>query len=201
MVTATKATTRRNVRGGSKDPNRGTWCTSESVARAVGPFDLDPFSNPRSHIVSATACMLERGDDGLAGPRRGEYFVAPTGGVLAPGEAQRWPTATGNRVADADTRVWLQPDYRFVRKAFDHYAHTRWAALLRFDPRTDWMKHIYARSELVCVLWESEFEPPPGVEKPPGNTFPHAIYYRYAKDVTDDVLRMSISWRKKKSHG
>jgi hypothetical protein len=181
-----RASQSRNVRGGTRDPNRGAWCTSKQVADAVGAFDLDPFSNPRSHIVSADRCMLEDGGDGFGDGTPGSYLCGGTTEVWRSGETDR---------------VWLQPDYRFVAKAFAHYEHTRWTALLRFDPRTDWMKRIYARSELVCVLWECEFEPPPGVIDPPGNTFPHALYYRYAADVTDAVLRLTISWRKKPTHG
>lgn len=189
-ATAKAAKTKVNVRGGTRDPNRGTWCTSALVARAVGSFDLDPFSNPRSHIASTHRCMLEDGGDGFGDGSPGSYR---TGDSTPGGPVQG--------IAGDFTRVWIQPDYRFVAKAFAHYAHTRWVALLRFDPRVTWMRRIYARAELVCVLWESEFEPPPGVVDPPGNTFPHAIYYRHAADVTDDVLRMSISWRKKASHG
>jgi len=179
------ATRSGNVRGGSSDPNRGTWCTPAPIARAVGRFDLDPFSNPRSHIHSLYSCMLERGDDGFGDGKPGNYFIK----------------SIGHCGTSADTRVWLQPPYTkgFVEKAFRHYEHTRWVALLRFDPRTDWMKRVYARSEYVAVPWECEFEPPPGVADP-GSTFPHALYFRFAADVTDEVRRMSICWRKTR-HG
>lgn len=171
-----------NVRGNSKDPNRGTWCTPKAVAEAIGPFDLDPFSNPRSHIASTHTCMLERQDDGLGGPTdSGQY----------------WTAKDGFGFTDANTRVFLQPPYGIVLNAFNHYAHTRWTALLRFDPRPEWWHRIYNASELVAVL-VVEFEPPPGVSSNGGNSFPHALYYKRAEDVTPAVLRMAAAvWRKK----
>lgn len=169
-----------NVRGNSRDPNRGTWCTPKAIADAVGPFDLDPFSNPRSHIVTSACSELEDGGDGFGDGTLGSYRSAAVYGH-----------------ASASTRVWFQPPYSIVLRAFNHYRHTRWTALLRFDPRPEWWHEIYAASELVCVL-HVEFEPPPGVPKPPGNTFPHALYYRHAEDVTPAVLRMAAAaWRKK----
>jgi hypothetical protein len=168
-----------NVRGGSKDPTRGTWCTPAAVAIAVGPWHVDPFSNPRSHIEAADACMLENGGDGFGDGTPGSYRVGR-------GKLKR---------ATSSTRFWGQPPYELVQRVFDHYAHTRWCFLLRFDPRTDWFKRIYRLSALVCVFYEIEFEPPPGVPRGGGNSFPHALYYRDARDVTAAVLRMTVAWR------
>ena len=173
-----------DVRGNSKDPNRGKWCTPKPIADAVGPFDLDAFSNPRSHIVTRERCMLEDGGDGFGdGKTPGSYRCGI--GQL--------------KTASSDTLFWGQPPYErgFVQRAFDHYRHTRWCFLLRFDPRPDWWRAVYAAAELVAVI-DVEFEPPPGVPKGGGNSFPHALYYRYAKDVTEAVLRMAAAvWRKK----
>lgn len=177
-MTAKKA----NVYGGSKDPARGAWCTPNPIARAVGRFDVDPFSNPRSHIESTHACMLENDGDGLLATR-GAYRVG--GAVRVCGEANE------------ATRVWFQPPYGIVMRALDHYGHTRFAALLRFDPRTKWFRRLYRMVELVCVLRKCEFEPPPGIKiKGPANPFPHAIYYANAGDVTPAVLRLTAAaWR------
>lgn len=175
-----------NVRGGSDDPARGSWCTPKPIAEAVGEFDLDPFSNPRSHIQSLYRCMLEDGGDGFGGERTaGSYKVG--GKCPLYGEA------------NPASRVWLQPPYLkgFVQRAFRHYQHTRWTALLRFDPRPPWWREIYRASELVAVV-VVEFEPPPGVTDLGGNSFPHALYYRRAEDVTPAVLRKAAAvWRKK----
>lgn len=43
-------------------------CTPRAVALALGPFDLDVCSNPRSHIQATRSFMLEHGQDGLAEP-------------------------------------------------------------------------------------------------------------------------------------
>lgn len=182
MIAGKTSRNRINVRGGSDDPARGSWCTPEPLAEAVGWFDLDPFSNPRSHIDAAITCMLEDGGDGFGNGTPGSF-------------------RSGARYGHADeiTRVWLQPPYAkgFVRRAFRHYRHTRWTALLRFDPRPPWWREVYAVSELIAVV-VVEFEPPPGVTDLGGNSFPHALYYRRAEDVTPAVLRKAAAvWRKK----
>jgi hypothetical protein len=179
-----------NVRGNSRDPNRGSWVTPDSeeypIARSVGSFDLDPFSNPRSHIQSHARCMLENGGDGFGDGTPGTYYP----------DAHR---EHGPDIVGEAARVWLQPPYLkgFVQRAFRHYRHTRWTALLRFDPRPPWWQEVYDASELVAVV-EIEFEPPPGVKDLGGNSFPHALYYARAEDVTPAVLRMAAAvWRKK----
>lgn len=177
-----------NVRGNSNDPTRGSWCTPKEYAEAVGHFDLDPFSNPRSHIDSTWRCMLENGGDGFGDGTPGSFIDGAFHGPLL------------NAVAGS--RVWLQPPYSkgFVDRAFKHYRHTRWTALLRFDPRPPWWQMVYDASELVAVV-EIEFEPPPGVKNAGGNSFPHALYYRHAGDVTPAVLRMAAAVWRKKSRG
>jgi hypothetical protein len=169
-----------NVHGGSGEPERGTWCTPKWIADIVGPFDLDPFSNPRSHVVAAQSCMLERSDDGLSGPKKGEH----------------WISTEGFRVATEETRVWFQPPYSVVLDAFAHYEHTRFCALLRFDPSTEWFQRLYRRTQLVCVprLRRINFEPPPGVPSS-SSTVPHALYYARIEDATPAVLRACIAWK------
>lgn len=178
-----------HVRGNSNDPARGAWVTPDSpeypVASAVGRRDLDPFSNPYSHIISTERCMLEDGGDGFGDGKTPGSYRCGAAGVL--------------KVATEETSTWIQPVYRkgFVQRAFRHYRHTRWTALLRFDPRPPWWQEVYDASELVAVV-EIEFEPPPGVKDLGGNSFPHALYYRRAEDVTPAVLRMAAAvWRKK----
>lgn len=171
-----------NVRGGSRDPKRGGWCTSKEHALALGRFDLDAFSNLRSHIIADTSCCPENGDDGFGDGTPGSYYTV----------------AGGLQRASSTTRTFIQPPYSIVLRVLRHYMQTRWTALLRFDPRTEWFDMIYNASELVCVLRKCEFEPPPGVpKKNGGNSFPHAIYYRNAADVTPEILAMSIAWRKR----
>lgn len=176
------------VRGKSGDPKRGTWCTNAKLAKALGRFDLDPFSNPRSHIDANAECMLERGDDGFGREREKRR-----------GEGWYYRAAQGFSRSYADTKVWLQPPYGIVLRVLRHYAHTRWMALFRFDPRPEWFRAVYDPAELVVVLEDPEvrnFEAPPGMNAP-GSTFPHAIYARRAEDVPDEVLAMGVAWRKK----
>lgn len=169
-----------NVFGGSKNPTRGTWCTPKRWAEYVGRFDLDPFSNPRSHIVSTHACMLERGDNGLAQLATGAYYIH----------------GNGTHRADDNARVFIQPPYELVDEAITHYGHTRFCALLRFDAPTAWCKRLVKLCELVCVVSDKrmDFEPPPGVGAS-SNPFPHALFYRRAEDATRDVLRRCLSWK------
>jgi hypothetical protein len=161
-----------NVHGGSRDPNRGSWCTPKWLAELIGPFGLDPCSNPRSHVEAGVRMMLERGQDGLA---------------------------FGN-VAYPETRVFINPPYAqdSVIRWFRAYQHTRWCFLLRFDPSTDWFEQIYDAAELVAVPRgrRVNFEPPPGV-KGSSNAIAHALYYRHAEDATSDVVRACVTWRKK----
>lgn len=188
-----------NKNGGSKEKARGCWCTPKKWADRLGHFDLDAFSNPRSNISAGIHLMLERGDDafGPAGSTKpGRFFAAPTGGVIATGERRRWPTESGVLDADGESRVFIQPPYEIVMRAIAHYEHTRFVALLRFDPSTKWFRRLYRICELVAVPVGERlnFEPPPGV-KASTNTFPHAFYYRRAADAPREVLSHCIAWR------
>lgn len=166
------------------DEQRGAWCTPKKYAIAVGPHHLDPFSNARSHILAGVTCELERGDDGF-GVGALEYrpgaFYTRTGGY---------------DYAGADWRVWIQPDYKYVLEAVRHYGHTRFTALLRLDPSTEWFGELYAISEAIYVPRRDriEFDPPPGVE-PSSNPFPHGFFYRRAEDATAEIRSLCFEWR------
>lgn len=159
-----------NVNGGSGETDRGAWITAEKWTERVGPWDLDPFSNPRSHVVSSVRCMLEDGGDGLAD-------------LELPGSWRSGSEQTG--VADAQARVWGQPPYCIVEMAVAHYRHTRFCFLLRLDPSTAWFAALWERTQILAVpLGDREmFEPPPGVEAS-SNPQPHAFYYADPRDIT-----------------
>ncbi len=185
MITkATKRSPKRaNVHGGSGEVERGTWCTPKWIAEIVGPYDLDPFSNPRSHIDAIHSCALERGENGLLDLSvRGSFLCTSA--------------ESSSYVATTKTKVWFQPPYSIVLQAFAHYRHTRFTALLRFDPSTEWFQQLYRSSELVCVprLRRINFEPPPGV-KSSSSTVPHALFYARLEDATPAVLRACIAWK------
>lgn len=172
-----------NVAGGSGEPDRGTWCTPKALAVAVGAWDLDPFSNPRSHVAAAHRCQLENSGDGFGdGSGAGSFRVS-------------------NRPAEyagPEMRVWLQPPYerRFMLDVVDHYKHTRFCALLRWSPDTEWFARLWPHVRLIAFLRgeRMEFEPPPGLEAS-SNPYPHALYYADERDVTDEVRAMCIVWR------
>lgn len=52
-----------------------SWCTPKWLADALGPFDLDPCSNERSHIHATRRIQLP--EDGLATPWDGSVFCNP----------------------------------------------------------------------------------------------------------------------------
>jgi len=175
-----------NAKGGSGEVDRGTWCTSSEWARAIGTWDHDPFSNPRSHIASVTRCMLEDGGDAFGGGRPGEH---PGNYLLGERHGYR------SGVADELTRVWIQPPYDLVPQAIAHYGHTRFCALLRWSPDVKaWFPDLWRRTAVVCHPFgeRMEFEPPPGVEKSGDMPFPHALLYAHAADVTDEVRARCI---------
>src|SRR5262245_47299566 len=64
-----------NVHGGSRELSRGAWCTPKWLADLIGPVDLDPCSNPRSHIQAAEHWMLELGQNGLLAKPSSVYRV------------------------------------------------------------------------------------------------------------------------------
>lgn len=194
MVTNRKA----NVWGGSRDPNRGKWCTPKRWAEYVGPVDVDPFTNSRSHIEAAVHCMLdERGDNGfgVADPRLpGQYLARATGALLGKGEVPRIGDVVA--VADENTKTWFQPPYDIVDEALAHWGHTRFIALLRWDPPVGWFQWLYRHSELVCAPRDKRLahEAPPGTKKSQP-ALQHVLFYRRAEDATRDVLRRCFSWR------
>lgn len=183
-----------NVFGGSKDPARGTYCTPKKWAEAIGPWDLDPFSNPRSHILAADHLSIERGDDGLLD------LAAPGSFYRAPRTVDEKKIALFNReafmsIATASTRTFWQPPYELVAECIAHYGHTRFCALLRFDTSTEWFRRLWALTTVVCFPLERlDFEPPPGIESS-ANPFPHAFFYSHEADITDEIRSLCLVWR------
>lgn len=172
-----------NVHGASGEKRRGAYCTPKKYAIAAGPWDLDPFTNPRSHVVAAARCMLEDGGDGF-----GDRSQA---GVYRTGEGVELGIATET------TRVWIQPDYRFVLEAIEHYGHTRFCALLRFAPDTEWFERLWPRVAVVAIpfgeriAFEIEGQTEDDSE---GAPFPHAFFFADERDLTDELRAMCLVW-------
>lgn len=160
------------LRTAGAEPDRDSWCTPRWLATAIGPWDLDPCANSRSHVAATRRFDLAAGQDGLE---------------LASAQS-------------AACRVWINPPYSRgqVERWFAAYRHTAWCFLLRFDPSTAWFAAIYAAAALVAVPvgQRVNFEPPPGV-RGSSNPYPHALFFARESDATPELLRLCVAWRKK----
>lgn len=143
-----------NPVGGSGDPGRDGWCTPKWLAELIGPVDIDPCSNGRSHIQASWTYSEEAGTDGL----------------------QRHTRPTINEGAT----VYVNPPYsrgqviRWVR----HWRTTRFIFLCRWDPSTAWFNLLfYSSTHVWFPTRRINFEPPPGVASS-SNPFPHALFMR-----------------------
>lgn len=179
------------------DEQRSAWCSPLAITKAVtesSPFDLDPFTNPRSTLQATHTCMLERGDDGFGLTQRhvpGSFYVNPDGCANFPDGCG----VCGQHVADETWKVWIQPDYEFVIEAIAHYLHTRFVALLRLDTSTKWFETLWRTCQVIMVPKRDrlEFVPPPGV-KASSNPFPHGVYYKHCEDVTNAIFALCYPW-------
>ncbi len=151
------------------DIDRDTWCTPRWIADAVGAWDLDPCSNDRSVICAAATFRLDRGQNGLA----------------------------LSRFVNRRSRVWINPPYSDVGPWVRGYAHTRFCFLVKFDPSTAWCGALIARTELVLFPKSTRvaFDPPPGVDNPGGNQFPHGLFFARADDATEAISALCYKWR------
>lgn len=95
-------------------------CTPRELALALGRFDLDVCSNPRSHIVADRAFMLENGDDGLAEP---------------------WTRADGSPAT-----LWCNGPYSYpdpwCKRLRAHEGS--WCALWKLETTTEWFRQLMA---------------------------------------------------------
>jgi len=170
-----------NLQGNSGEVERGQWCTPKAWAHALGTFDVDLFSNPRSHIAAVDRCMLEDGGDGFGGVEPGTHP-----GLYIVGARHGVPARSG--VAGKETRTFFQWPYTrgFAERALAHHGHTRFTALLRLSTDPAWFSRLWPLVAVLALPIERlEFEPPPGIDVPESTiSYPHAIYYACADDVT-----------------
>lgn len=147
------------------EPDRDTWCTPLKLARALGWWDLDPCSNPRSHILARKTFSLEAKQNGLALAK----FISQL------------------------TRVFCNPPYSHgnVIKWVRAYRHTRFCFLVRHDPSTDWWGELWPYvGAMATPIERVAFEPPPGAEEGAGGSpFPHVLLYANAEDITEEIRR------------
>lgn len=99
-------------------------CTPRHLALALGRFDLDPCSNPLSHILADRTCMLEHGQDGLT---------------------DLW-TVDGT-TATPPASVWSNGPYSkpmpWIERLVAHQAP--WASLWKLDVTTAWFRLAVSR--------------------------------------------------------
>lgn len=141
---------------------RNCWCTPKWLADLIGPVAVDPATNDRAHIQAMVKIILEKGDTGIHDP-----------GV--PGSFRY-----SGRLAKAERRdvVFCNPPYGHgeVIRWVNHYLHTQFIFLLRWDPSTEWFS---ALKKAATHVWfpndRLNFEPPPRI-KSSTNPFPHALY-------------------------
>jgi len=147
--------------GDAPPPDRDTWCTPRWITEAIGPWDLDPCANERSHVQALVQYLLSRGEDGLA-------------------------LATE---VTADRRVFINPPYSDVMPWVQAYRHTRFCFLVKFDPSTRWFTELLAQTDLVLFPRRTriEFEPPPGIPRDGGNQFPHGLFFARADDALPEI--------------
>jgi len=84
------------------------WCTPRGLAQALGMFDLDPCSNPRSHVQARVRYALPQ--NGLQLPWMGRVFLNPPYSDVLP-----WAT-----------------------RAVEHTPPGTVVALVKLDPTTKW---------------------------------------------------------------
>ena len=96
------------------DGSTDAQCTPRDLAMELGKFDLDPCSNPRSHIKASARYMLERGQDGLAQAWFGRVYCNPP---------------------YSDPLPWSE-------RLRAHEA--TWVALVKLDPTTRWWANLMA---------------------------------------------------------
>lgn len=95
------------------------------------------------------------------------------------------------RYVSRNTRVWCNPPYSrgMVAQFVEAFCHTRFCFLVRSDTSTDWWAALWPYVAVEARPKERiNFEPPPGVEEPPGNPYPHSLLYANAIDVTATVI-------------
>lgn len=153
-----------NPLGGTGDPVRDGWCTPRWFAELIGPVDIDPCSNERSHIQA----RLRACGPGVPSYADGVPAAPACGLAMAP-------------LVPADWLAFINCGYsrgtviQFVRA----YAHVRFQFLLRFDTSTEWFSELFEIANWIAFprLRRVNFEPPPGVPES-SNAYPIGLFCR-----------------------
>jgi hypothetical protein len=158
------------VESGAKG-NRDSWCTPLWLAELLPEVDLDPCSNPRSHIRARKTYSLENGENGLELPWFGLLWCNGPYSELLPWakklDASRQEVTGAGFLVNADhSPAW----WKLLTK--------RLPLRLDFDDRL-------------------EFDPPPGVE-PSKNDRPQTLlmdpaFWRECSQI--ELLKRGTLWQ------
>jgi hypothetical protein len=166
-------------------------CTPEWLAKLIGRVDLDPCSNPRSHIDAAWSYSLEKGLDGLKLPWEGRVFKNnPFGWPLPWQQKARHELASGRCTElielcklDSSTAWWALITGPVEREGRWYYPD-RW----ELHDRVQYEEHpvIIERRRAALLEWEraggkaSKKKKPPPLES--SNNFCSVIiHHRFNK--------------------
>ena len=131
------------------------WVTPKWLAALLGPFDLDPCSNARSHISAVEMCTL----DGA--------IASESANVFLDGLTHDW----------RDSSIFCNPPYGSVMPWAAKLAEHRgaWCALLKFDPTTRWFATLMTANPIVSPFRKRiKFEGTPNMTA----NFPSVLVYR-----------------------
>lgn len=136
----------------TEEVSSDAWCTPEWLTQALGWFDLDPCSNPRSTVQALDSYSLEAGQDGLTSVWWGSIFCNPP---------------------YSKPRPWCE-------RLQSH--SEPWCALVKLDPTTRWWSTLTlpsgmdaARPQWSAFRKRLRFERP---DKPPLTAnFPSALVW------------------------
>lgn len=109
---------------------RDCYCTPEWFCELLPEVDLDPCSNPRSHIAARRTYQLEHGEDGLKLSWSGSVFLNPPYSNLDPWAERLYDEMTAGRVTDAGVLVNVDTSTYWWR-AFTHVARCQLALYRR----------------------------------------------------------------------
>jgi hypothetical protein len=98
---------------------RDTYCTPLWFAELMPEVDLDPATNPRSHIRSRAQYMVERRQNGLKLPWRGMLWLNPPYSNPDPWALKLYDESNAGRVTDAGILVNVDSSTLWWR-AFTH---------------------------------------------------------------------------------
>lgn len=147
---------------------RDSACTPKWLADQLGQFDLDPYSNERSHIQARHRNVW----DGIPGSDTDGHWLTGGGHVFVN------PPYSHGQVIRA-VRRWMYADTCF---------------LLRWDPSTAAFRELTRTAEWAWFPDDRlQFEPPPGIEFS-SNPFPHACIFTYENAKTRHPGLVGGTW-------